>query len=135
VPLPAGCGDADYAAVFDRLLLPIARAFAPDLVLVSAGFDTHASDPIGGMRMTEAGFARLSGQVAAIADEHAGGKLVLVLEGGYDLEALAGSVAACVGVLGGAPVSGAPGHHESNPLIERVIERVAAAHRPSWTVR
>ncbi|MEX2219376.1 MAG: histone deacetylase [Phycisphaerales bacterium] len=102
VPMPAGCGDGDYAAVFGRVLAPIADEFRPDLVLVSAGFDAHRADPLGEMLVTEAGFAHLCGVVRGIAGRHAGGRLALVLEGGYDLEALPASVRACVDVLAGA---------------------------------
>jgi acetoin utilization deacetylase AcuC-like enzyme len=129
VPLPAGCNDADLEAVFRRLLVPIAGAFAPDLVLVSAGFDAHARDPLGDMSLTDAGFARLCAIVAALADRHAGGRLVLVLEGGYDLAALAAGVAACVDVMGGAVPPPAAAPAAPRAAAERVIERVAAAHR------
>ena len=101
VPLPAGTGDADYAAVFGDVLLPIADQYEPQLVLVSAGFDPHRDDPLGGMRVTEEGFARLCGAVKEIAGRHAQGRLVLLLEGGYDLPGLADSAAACARVLTG----------------------------------
>ncbi|MCI0572894.1 MAG: histone deacetylase [Myxococcaceae bacterium] len=101
VPLPAACGDSDYGAVFEELLLPIGRAYRPDLVLVSAGFDPHQDDPIGGMRVTERGFAAMCTSVRELAAETCGGKLVLVLEGGYTLGGLARSVHACLEVLEG----------------------------------
>jgi acetoin utilization deacetylase AcuC-like enzyme len=101
-PLPAGFGDAEYLALVDRLLVPLADRFAPDLVLVSAGFDAHADDPLGAMEISTAGFAALCARVRAIADRHAGGKLVLTLEGGYDLAALRASVRACLEILAGA---------------------------------
>ncbi len=140
VPLLPGTGDADLEAVFTRLLVPIAGAFAPELVLVSAGFDAHARDPLGGFAMTERGFGRLCEIVAVIADQHAAGRMVLVLEGGYDVDALAGSVAACVEVMGGegsqlAALSSRPEGNSGDrpsPLVASVIERVAAAHRPFW---
>ncbi|MBI5495935.1 MAG: histone deacetylase [Deltaproteobacteria bacterium] len=104
-PLPAGCDDADYAAVFAEVLLPIAEAFRPELVMVSAGFDAHRDDPLGGMELTTEGFTALCGAVREVARRHAAGKMVLCLEGGYDLDALAQSVRGCVSVLagGGAP--------------------------------
>lgn len=94
--LPAEQGDADYGAVFHDLFLPALDRFAPQMVIVSAGFDAHARDPLGQMRVTERGFAAMC---SAVADTKA--KLVLLLEGGYDLSALAGSVHACVEVLTG----------------------------------
>ncbi len=99
--LPGGQHDADYGAVFHDLFLPIAEQFRPDVILVSAGFDAHRADPIGGMNVTERGFAAMCSAVKALADELCGGKLVLLLEGGYDLKALAASVHACLEVLTG----------------------------------
>ena len=103
-PLPAGQGDADYGAVFHDLFLPQLDRFAPDLVIVSAGFDAHAADPLADMRVTERGFAAMA---SALAERNAAAasRLVLLLEGGYDLDALAASVAATVEVLAGARVS------------------------------
>ncbi|HEV3033121.1 MAG TPA: histone deacetylase [Polyangia bacterium] len=99
--LPAGQRDADYGAVFHDLFLPAGRAFAPDLVLVSAGFDPHERDPLADMCVTERGFAAMATAVADLAREGCGGKLVLLLEGGYDLAALAASTRACLEVLRG----------------------------------
>ena len=99
--LPAGQGDADYGAVFHELLLPIADAYAPDLVIVSAGFDAHRADPLGDMNLTERGFAALCTAARGLAEAHAQGRLVLVLEGGYDLDGLVGSSRACLEVLTG----------------------------------
>jgi acetoin utilization deacetylase AcuC-like enzyme len=103
VPLPPGQGDAVYRRVFDETLLPAARAYRPQFVLISAGFDAHAADPLGGMRLTEGGFADLARRVVELADEFAGGRIVAVLEGGYDPPALGRSVAAVVRVLDGDP--------------------------------
>jgi acetoin utilization deacetylase AcuC-like enzyme len=100
-PLPAGQGDADYGVAFHDLFLPAARAFAPELVLVSAGFDPHERDPLADMRVTERGFAAMATAMSDLAREACGGKLVLLLEGGYDLAALAASTRACLEVLGG----------------------------------
>jgi acetoin utilization deacetylase AcuC-like enzyme len=99
--LPGGQNDADYGAVFHDLFLPAARAFAPDLVLVSAGFDPHERDPLADMLVTERGFAAMASATAELAREACGGKLVLLLEGGYDLGALTTSVRACLEVLNG----------------------------------
>jgi acetoin utilization deacetylase AcuC-like enzyme len=100
-PLPGGQGDADYGVVFHDLFLPAARAFRPDVVIVSAGFDAHARDPLAGMRVSERGFAAMASLLAELADETCGGKLALMLEGGYDLPALAASVRATVEVMTG----------------------------------
>jgi acetoin utilization deacetylase AcuC-like enzyme len=95
VPLPAGMGDDEYLAVFNDVLVPAAARFQPDLVMVSAGFDAHERDPLGGMRVTTEGFGRLAAVVNGIAQRHARSRLVLALEGGYDLDALGDSVRAC----------------------------------------
>lgn len=88
IPLPPGCGDPEYVAAFARIVLPIARAFSPDFVLVSAGFDPHRNDPLASMQVTEAGFGALARSLLAVAEECCGGRLVAVLEGGYDTTAL-----------------------------------------------
>jgi acetoin utilization deacetylase AcuC-like enzyme len=94
IPMVAGFGDEEWIAAFKRVVAPVGQTFAPQLVLLSAGFDAHARDPLGGMRVTEAGFAAMADEVLAIARAHADGKLVAVLEGGYDIVALEASVAA-----------------------------------------
>jgi acetoin utilization deacetylase AcuC-like enzyme len=100
-PLPGGQGDADYGVVFHDLFLPVGRAFAPDIVIVSAGFDAHARDPLAEMQVSERGFAAMTTALAELAAGACGGKLALLLEGGYDLAALAGSVRASLEALGG----------------------------------
>lgn len=99
VPLPAGSGDREFKRALERQLVPAAREFKPDFVLVSAGFDAHKDDPLGGMKMTAEGYAELTRIVKGIAEEHCGGRLVSMLEGGYDLEGLAASTEAHLRVL------------------------------------
>jgi len=99
VPLPAGSGDAEYLAAFEKKLVPAALEFRPDLVLVSAGFDAHSGDLLGQMEVTTGGYAELTRIVRRIAGQCCRGRLVSVLEGGYDLELLAESVEAHVRVL------------------------------------
>jgi acetoin utilization deacetylase AcuC-like enzyme len=88
-PMPANFGDGEYLPVFDNLLIPIARQFKPEFVLISAGFDCHQRDPLGGMRVSEQGFTAMARRMTALAAECCDGKIVAVLEGGYDLQALA----------------------------------------------
>lgn len=90
-----GLGDAEYDAAFDLVLLPLARAFAPDLVIVAAGFDAAAGDPLGGMTVTPRGYAHMTRRLLTLAK----GKAVLALEGGYNVGATASAAAACVEVL------------------------------------
>lgn len=92
VPLPMGCSDADYSNVFRKLLLPLAFEFKPELILVSAGFDPHQLDPLGGMNLSEKGFGRLAQLVLGAAQELCDGKVVFVLEGGHHPYALSRSV-------------------------------------------
>ncbi|MDQ4100439.1 MAG: histone deacetylase [Chloroflexota bacterium] len=99
VPLPAGSDDAVYTAALDEQIVPRLDAFRPELVLISAGFDAHGDDPLGLMRVTEKGFATLATTCLSLAETHANGRLVGVLEGGYDPGALGRSVAAVVSTL------------------------------------
>ncbi|MFQ5808170.1 MAG: histone deacetylase [Armatimonadota bacterium] len=91
-PLPAGSGDDVYERVFEDILKPKALAFAPDLVMISAGFDAHEDDLLGSMQVSTEGYARLTRLVRDIAERCCSGRIVSVLEGGYHLEALAASV-------------------------------------------
>jgi len=99
LPMPAGCGDAEYGLAFEDIVVPALLEFRPQMLLVSAGFDAHARDPLGGMRVSTDGFARMAASVRAVADEVCDGRLMLALEGGYDLEALGETVAAVLDVL------------------------------------
>jgi acetoin utilization deacetylase AcuC-like enzyme len=94
VPLPAGSGDKELIEAFEGLLRPAMDRFKPEFVLISAGFDSRTSDPLGRFRVTDEGFRRLTEIVLAIARDHASGRLVSVLEGGYSLEGLASAVSA-----------------------------------------
>jgi acetoin utilization deacetylase AcuC-like enzyme len=88
VPLPAGSGDDVYAAAFTERILPALRGFSPDVLLLSAGFDAWQADPLGGMRVSEAGFRQWGVSLRELAAEICGGRVLAVLEGGYDLAAL-----------------------------------------------
>lgn len=99
VPLPAGSGSAEFRAAWSERILPALDAFAPQLVVVSAGFDAHRDDPLAGLNVETADFVWLTEELLAIAARHAEGRLVSALEGGYDLDALAESVVAHVQAL------------------------------------
>jgi acetoin utilization deacetylase AcuC-like enzyme len=105
MPLSPGANDDAYTEVFDRVILPAASAFQPQIVLISAGFDAHANDPLGSMQVTEQGFSDLARRVVRIAEDHADGRLVAFLEGGYDPAALAASVVATLAALDGDDAS------------------------------
>lgn len=98
-PLAAGSTDSDYRRVFQNDLIPALDRFQPEFILISAGFDAHRDDPLAGMALTEEGFGDLTRLVMQSAAQHCGKRLVSILEGGYDLNALAASVAAHVEAL------------------------------------
>jgi len=109
LPLPAGTDGAAYRAMFAARVMPVLRAARPELLLVSAGFDAHRADPLAQMALETDDFAWITERLCDVADASCGGRVVSVLEGGYDLDALAASVAAHVGVLmdrGGAGTTG-----------------------------
>lgn len=99
VPLPAEAGDAAYAGGFAAALERLAGRFRPEFVLVSAGFDAHAADPVGGMRVSTEGFSWMSRALLDVADTFAGGRIVSLLEGGYHPEATAAAIVEHVRVL------------------------------------
>jgi len=104
-PLRPGDGGERFREAFQTTILPRLDAFAPDLVIVSAGFDAHRRDPLANLMLVEDDFAWATGKLMEVAQKHAKGRLVSVLEGGYDLEGLAYSVAAHVLTLMGATAS------------------------------
>ena len=97
--LPPGADSAAFRSAWADLLLPELDRFAPELIVISAGFDAHARDPLAQMRLREPDFAWLTAELCTLADKHCQGRVVSLLEGGYDLEALASSTAAHVRVL------------------------------------
>ncbi|KAI4343955.1 hypothetical protein L6164_011241 [Bauhinia variegata] len=122
------CGDADYFAVWDHILLPVTREFNPDIILVSAGFDAAVGDPLGGCCVTPYGYSVMLKKLMNFAQ----GRIVLVLEGGYNLDSIAKSMLACVEVLlGDKPVTGCS---EAYPFEStwRVIQAVRQELSPFW---
>jgi acetoin utilization deacetylase AcuC-like enzyme len=99
LPAPGGSGDGTWLPLVEHVVVPAARAYEPQLILVSAGFDAHRDDPLATCRLTEGSFAAMARWVVALAGE-LGVPFGAVLEGGYDLQALAGSVAATLEVFG-----------------------------------
>ena len=132
VPLPHSIGDKMYARIFDDLLYPASERYQPELVLVSAGYDAHWSDPLGAlMLLTTSGYGYLSRVLNAIARDFSNGRIVFVLEGGYNLEALGPSVAASAGALLGAedapdPLGPAPREERD---IGDMVEQLRLMHR------
>jgi acetoin utilization deacetylase AcuC-like enzyme len=126
LPLPHGTGDQGFAQCYDQLILPAIRSFNPQLILVSAGYDGHWADPLGPLALSVAGYAALTQRLLALSEELCGGRIVLVLEGGYNLQALGACVVAALGVLLGCdpgpdPLGPAdPGEPDLSALIEQV---------------
>lgn len=92
LPLPPGTGDRTYLEAFEKIFLPQAREFKPELILISAGFDAHQDDPLAGLDLTERAYQRMTRMLKELAKDSAKERIVSVLEGGYNLEALARSV-------------------------------------------
>ncbi len=122
IPLPAGCGDAEYLRVFEDIVVPAAGKFEPEWILVSAGFDPHRRDPLGGMNVTEEGFGAMAKVLLRLAERHTGGKIAFLLEGGYDLAALTKSVAAVLNPMPQTTAGDAPASRAEaiQPLIHRI---------------
>jgi histone deacetylase 6 len=122
-------GDAEYLAAFRRVVMPVAQAFAPDIVLVSAGFDSARGDPLGGMDVTPVGFAHMTAQLSTLAR----GRVVLALEGGYNLRSVARGAEACVRALLGEPLDPlAPGPGNIKRSARACLERVERVLKPHW---
>jgi acetoin utilization deacetylase AcuC-like enzyme len=130
VPMPADCGDEEYLAVFERVLAPVARAFAPHLIIVSAGFDAHRDDPLATMRVGAAGYQGMAARVRALAEELCGGRLACVLEGGYSASGLEEGTGALLDALlaAASPRLPAPAPLEPGSRAALLVERARAVH-------
>ncbi len=129
VPLPPGQGDAAYAAIFEQVVWPLARRFAPELILASVGFDAHWADPLGGQLLTLSGYDHLARELIRMAGALCGGRIVFVLEGGYHLPALAQGVLDLALALLGDPPGGDP-----LPLPEDLRRRAARLPPPDEVI-
>ena len=133
IPLPAGCGDGEYLQVFEQIILPAARRFEPQLILVSAGYDSHWADGLALMQVSVTGFGQVARIIKGLAEELCGGRLVFSLEGGYNLNALAASVKATFDVLLGDssiddPLGQSPRSFEA-PRIDSLITSIKEIHK------
>jgi acetoin utilization deacetylase AcuC-like enzyme len=131
IPLPAGQGDTNYALAFEKVIWPAARRYQPQLILVSAGFDAHWTDPLALMRLTLTGYAHLTRELIRMAEELCDGKIVFLLEGGYDLNALAHGVRNIAHALLGDDTISDPlgGQSGSEPDISDLIESIRELHQ------
>lgn len=128
IPLPAGCSDIEYLQVFQEIVVPAVEKFTPEWILVSAGFDPHRRDPLGGMAVTEEGFAIMAQQLLALADRFAGSRIAFLLEGGYDLAGLRNSVAAVLDSMQDRRERSFPTLNLAESRIAPVIRRVQQIH-------
>ena len=136
VPLPPGCGDPEFIRVYDEVVIPCLRRFRPELIVVSAGFDAHFGQALANMRLTAAGYAMMVGRISTLAGDCCGGKAVFCLEGGYNLEALARSVAVTFKVLlgesPGAEIAADEAEYSfGSPDISGLIAELKEIHRLS----
>ncbi len=141
VPLPPGCGDSDYIYIFKEVLLPIAKKFKPDITFISAGFDAHGDDPLGGMSLTSQGYKALTFLI-----KESSKKIVSCLEGGYNLKALRESVLAHLDSLASRPegTRGPRGREfnlfpkgrideEPNSQVREIVKKVKETHNNYWS--
>jgi len=134
IPLPAGSGDAEYIGVVERLIVPTALAFEPDMILVSCGFDAHRSDPLASMEVTIEGYRAMAMIMRELADSLCDGRLVHVLEGGYALDGVReGALAVLESLTAEASATGrqtrrGPADVEHGTILQHVIDRVVAVH-------
>ncbi|MRR39041.1 histone deacetylase, partial [bacterium] len=124
-PLRSGKNDGDFAAVYTHVLKPVIEEYEPGLILVSAGFDAHALDPISGMSVSSRGFAAITGIIQDAALE-VGAPVVYTLEGGYNLNALKDSVEHVMGVLKGRPAPAVA------PVPFPELENIIRTHSATW---
>jgi acetoin utilization deacetylase AcuC-like enzyme len=128
IPLPAGCADTEYLEVFQDIVVPAAERFEPDWILVSAGFDPHRRDPLGGMDVTEKGFGAMAKRLLALADRFSNARIAFLLEGGYDLAALKNSVAAVLNAMQNSAARADERFDSSPSRIEPLIRRIRQVH-------
>ena len=132
-PLDAGATDADYERVYASAVVPILKQFRPELVLISAGFDAHADDPLGGMRLSTAQFGRLNAMIVDAADACCEGRIVAITEGGYDLQAVAASLQATIDAFEGrSTLANLPAPQGATPRADACLASVRPHLTQHW---
>lgn len=130
VPMPAGCGDQEFIGVLQRIVVPAALAFEPDLILISCGFDAHRDDPLASMELSRSGYHAMSVIMRNLAETLCGGRIVFVLEGGYSLDGVRDGAQAVLDAL----TNPLPAHPhpavelEPGSMLKGIIDRVAEVH-------
>ncbi len=137
IPLSMGHGDAEYYKIFRKILQPIALEYKPELVMVSAGFDTYFKDPLGGMEVTSAGYATMAQVILDIAGECSDGKLLITLEGGYNLGGLKDGVKSVIKQLTGKKAADAEllgkNPDDIGKTADYTVSRAIDVQREYWT--
>lgn len=131
VPFPAGTGEDLYMEAFDRLLIPAGTRFQPDLLMVSAGYDSHAGDLLCSMRLTDSSYRRMTDALLELAERFCNGRLIVTIEGGYNLKAMADSVVQTIGSMAGEEIPAQDGPPEQTARVgeaEKVIEAAVQLH-------
>jgi acetoin utilization deacetylase AcuC-like enzyme len=132
IPLESGAGDEDYRLVFERVVLPILEAFAPDLLLLSAGYDAHDRDPLGGMHVSTEGYTQMTEMLRALADRCCDGRMAVVTEGGYDLDSLRACLKATLEVMESPGSSWVSNDTGSTERADAALRQVRRAQAPFW---
>lgn len=133
LPLPPAMDDDDYRYCFQNIVLPFARQFQPQLILLSAGYDSHHLDPLGSMNVTDTGFGGMAKDLCDVAEEVCDGKLVAFLEGGYDLEGLSTSVGSTLEVMLGDDVAVTGEADSAGKRVRKSCRELAALVEGQWT--
>jgi acetoin utilization deacetylase AcuC-like enzyme len=131
IPLPVGMGDAEYTQVYREIIGPVGREYRPQMVLVSAGFDAHHQDPLGGMRLTASGYSGLAKEIVAIANESCGGKIVFSLEGGYHLKGLEESIVSVLEAI--TDQTAEPDTISGESVASKLVDSVSLVHGQFWS--
>ena len=135
-PMPAGLGDAEYVSLFKELITPVSREFAPELVLVSAGFDAYYKDPLGSMGLTERGYAAITREILSIAETSCGGRVVFALEGGYHLPGVEKSIVSVLEIMTGLSTSAGSFEPQSQAKYDQqakpLMDAIRTTHQGFW---
>ncbi len=134
IPLPAGCGDQEYALFFDHLILPVIDQYKPELLIISAGHDAYHRDPLASMSLTHSGYYYMSEVLTAAAERWTGGKVLLCLEGGYHLQGQAGAVLQVLNAMGkwDLPITEQSPDLEPGRHVRQRFEEVLSIQKKYW---
>ncbi len=136
IPMPPGCGDVEYAMIYDQVVIPIIDQFKPELLLISAGFDAYRMDHLAGMSLTQGGFYYIAEILNAAAERWSEGRMLLCLEGGYHLQGQAGAVIQVLNALGqwGLPITERSPDLEPGKHVQNLLQEVLQVQRKYWNI-